>query len=134
MPGSDSGATCSSTIPRSIFVLAQDGIWENQNRLTAAPRIYVWTATGNTDQLFVAFLLELMERLGSDPSRVELVEFFHARPAGRKIQQMGELDAGQMRMHPAPRQLSMDEWMAYRQRLAHAHLGRAGTSRLLRRR
>lgn len=93
---------------------AQNGIWENQDRLTAAPRIYAWTATGNTDQLFVAFLLELLDRLGSDPGRVELVEYFQLPPAGRKIVQTGEMDANQMRMHPAPRQLSMDEWMAYR--------------------
>lgn len=93
---------------------AQNGIWENQGRLMAAPRIYAWTATGNTDQLFVAFLLELLERLGSDPGRVELVECFQFQPAGRKVIQTGELDANQMRMHPAPRALTMDEWMAYR--------------------
>jgi hypothetical protein len=93
---------------------AQNGIWENLDRLVAASRIYAWTATGNTDQFFVAFLLELMERLESDPGRIELVECFQVPPTGRRVMQMGELDANQMRMHPPPRELSMDEWLAYR--------------------
>jgi hypothetical protein len=93
---------------------AQNGIWENLDRLRSARRIYVWAATGNTDQLMVAFLLELLERLGTDPGKVELVEFEQLQPSGRRIVQMGELDAAQMRMHPAPRELSMDEWMSYR--------------------
>jgi uncharacterized protein DUF1835 len=92
----------------------QHGIWENRDRLLAAPRIYAWTATGNTDQFFVAFLFELMERLGADPAKVELVEFFRLPPAGRRVMQMGELDVSQLRMHPAPRELSMDEWLSYR--------------------
>jgi hypothetical protein len=93
---------------------AQNGIWENQHRLASASRITAWVATGNTDQLFVAFLLQLLERLGSDPGRLELVEFFQVPPAGRRVVQMGELEIVQMRMHPAPRALTMDEWMSYR--------------------
>jgi hypothetical protein len=93
---------------------AQNGIWENQEQLISAKRIYAWAATGNTDQFMVAFLLELMERLGTDPGKIELVEFQQVPPAGRRVLQMGELDVGQMRMHPPPRELSMDEWMAYR--------------------
>ena len=93
---------------------AQNGIWENQDKLIAAPRIYAWAASGNTDQLFIAFLLELLERLGADPGKVELVEFRQVPPAGRRVMQTGELDATQMRMHPPPRELSMDEWMSYR--------------------
>ena len=61
----------------------QNGIWENQERLRAAPRIYAWAATGNTDQFMVAFLLELMERLGTDPGKIQLVEFQQVPPAGR---------------------------------------------------
>jgi hypothetical protein len=93
---------------------AQNGIWENQDKLVSSRRIYVWAATGNTDQFMVAFLLELMERIGSDPAKVELVEFEQMPPTGRRVVQMGELDANQMRMHPAPRELSMDEWMSFR--------------------
>jgi len=92
----------------------QNGVWENQDRLRSARRIYVWAATGNTDQFMVAFLLELMERLDTDPGKIELVEFQQVPPAGRRVVQLGELDATQMRMHPPPRELSMDEWMAYR--------------------
>jgi hypothetical protein len=94
---------------------AQNGIWENQARLKNVSKIYAWAATGNTDQFFVAFLLEMLERVGTDPGKVELVEFLQVPPAGRRLQQMGELDVTQMRMHPAPRVLSMDEWMSYRQ-------------------
>ncbi len=93
---------------------AQNGIWENQERLRNAARLYAWTASGNTDQLFIAFLLELMDRLGSDPSRLELVEFLQVPVTGRRLVQMGELDVSQMRMHPPARELSMDEWMSYR--------------------
>ena len=93
---------------------AQNDIWENQHRLLNATRIYAWTASGNTDQLCIAFLLELLERLGSDPARVELVEFHQVPVTGRRLIQMGELDVTQMRMHPPPHELSMDEWMGYR--------------------
>lgn len=92
----------------------QNGIWENQDKLASTRRIYAWAATGNTDQLMVAFLLELIERIGSDPGKVELVEFEQVPPAGRRVVQMGELDANQMRMHPPPRALSMEEWMSFR--------------------
>jgi hypothetical protein len=93
---------------------AQNGIWENQDKLINAPRIYAWAASGNTDQLFIAFLLELIERLGADPGKVELVEFLQVPPAGRRVVEIRELDAHQMRLHPPPRELSMDEWMSYR--------------------
>jgi hypothetical protein len=92
----------------------QNSIWENRDKLFSAKRIYAWAATGNTDQIMVAFLLELIERIGSDPGKVELVEFEQMPPAGRRVVQMGELDANQMRMHPAPSALSMDEWMSFR--------------------
>jgi hypothetical protein len=100
--------------PRIDLRPAQNGIWENQDKLISTRRIYAWAATGNTDQFMVAFLLELLERIGTDPGKVELVEFEQVPPAGRRVVQMGELDANQMRMHPAPRELSMDEWMSFR--------------------
>lgn len=93
---------------------AQNGIWENLDRLAAAPRIYAWIATGNTDQFCLAFLLELLERLGADPGRLELIEYFQVPPSGRRVVQMGELDSGRLRMHPPPRALSMDDWICYR--------------------
>jgi hypothetical protein len=93
---------------------AQNGIWENLERLQNASRIYAWTASGNTDQFFVAFLLEVLEKMGADPGKVQLVEFMHAPISGRRLIQMGELDVNQIRMHPAPRELSMDEWISYR--------------------
>lgn len=93
---------------------AQNGIWENQDRLRNATRVYAWAATGNTDQFFVAFLLELIERLGSDPGLVELVEFVQIPNLERRILQTGQLDVNQMRAHPGPRPLSMEEWMGYR--------------------
>ncbi|HUQ09391.1 MAG TPA: DUF1835 domain-containing protein [Steroidobacteraceae bacterium] len=100
--------------PRVDLRPAQNGIWENYDKLASTRRIYAWAATGNSDQFMVAFMLEMMERIGSDPGKVELVEFEHLPPAGRRVVQMGELDANQMRMHPAPRELSMDEWMSFR--------------------
>jgi hypothetical protein len=108
--------------PQIDFRPPQNGIWENQERIRNAPRVYAWAASGNTDQFFIAFLLELVERLGSDPGRVELIEFSHFPSSERRVLQTGELDASQMRMHPEPRPLSMDDWMSYR------HAWRALTS------
>jgi Domain of unknown function (DUF1835) len=102
-------------LPDIDMRLRQTDLALNTERVAKAGRIYVWAASGNTDQFMVAFLFELLEHHGADPGKVSLVEFLTLPPNGRRIVQMGELDAAQMRMHPSPRELTMDEWLAYRQ-------------------
>lgn len=92
----------------------QTDLSQNVDALVEAGHIYAWAAGGSTDQLMVAFLFELLERRGADPGKVQLLEFSTV-PGGRRILQMGELDAAQMRLHPPPRSLTMEEWVAYRQ-------------------
>ena len=94
--------------------LRQTDLSQNVDALVEAGHIYAWAAGGNTDQLMVAFLFELLERRGADPGKVQLLEFSTV-PGGRRVLQTGELDAAQMRLHPPPRSLTMDEWVAYRQ-------------------
>jgi hypothetical protein len=100
--------------PGIDFRPAQNGIWENQERVRNASRVYAWVAAGNSDQFFLAFLLELVERLGSDPGRIELIAFSRFPDSDRPVQQTGQLDVSQLRKHPEPRPLSMEDWMSYR--------------------
>jgi hypothetical protein len=86
----------------------------NVPRLAAAGRVYAWAASGNTDQLMVVFLYELLEQAGADPGKLELVEFATLPPHGRRVMAMGELEESEMRRHPVPRALLVDEWMTYR--------------------
>jgi hypothetical protein len=102
-------------LPDIDLRLRQTDLSQNVQRLVEARHIYVWAASGNTDQLMVAFLFEILERYGADPGKVELVEFLTLPISGRRAVQMGEVDGAQMRMHPLPRALTMDDWVAYRQ-------------------
>jgi hypothetical protein len=101
--------------PEVDFRPRDSDMLQNIERLASASRVYVWAASGNTDQLMVAFLLELLERHGMDPGKIELIEFGRMPPNDRRVLQMGEVDLAQMRAHPTPRPLAVDEWMAYRQ-------------------
>jgi hypothetical protein len=94
---------------------SRSDLLENLPRIVEARRVYAWAASGNTDQLMVCFLFELLERLGADPGKLELIGFSHAAPGGRRIMAMGELDVAEMREHPEPRGLEVEEWMAFRQ-------------------
>ena len=102
-------------LPDIDMRLRQTDLSQNVQRIIAARRLYVWVASGNTDQLMVTFLFEMLERYGADPGKVQLVEFLTLPGTERRAIQMGELDARQMRMHPAPRSLTMDDWVASRQ-------------------
>jgi hypothetical protein len=94
---------------------SRNDLLENVPQIVEARRIYAWAASGNTDQLMVCFLFELLERLGVDPGKLELIEFSGDPPAARRVMAMGELDVAEMREHPAPRGLQVEEWMAFRQ-------------------
>jgi hypothetical protein len=94
---------------------SRSDLLENVPRIVEARRVYAWAASGNTDQLMVCFLFELLERLGADPGKLELIEFSRESPGGRRIMALGELDLAEMRQHPPPRSLQVEEWMAFRQ-------------------
>ncbi|MDF3018851.1 MAG: hypothetical protein K0Q92_154 [Steroidobacteraceae bacterium] len=102
-------------LPDIDMRLRQTDLSQNVQRIIEASRLYVWAASGNTDQLMVTFLFEVLERYGADPGKVQLVEFLTLPGTERRAIQMGELDATRMRMHPTPRALTMDDWVAYRQ-------------------
>ena len=44
---------------------SRSDLLENVPRILEARRVYAWAASGNTDQLMVCFLFELLERLGA---------------------------------------------------------------------
>lgn len=102
-------------LPDIDMRLRQTDLSQNVQRIIEAKRLYVWAASGNTDQLMVTFIFEILERYGADPGKVQLVEFLTMPSTERRAVQMGEIDATQMRMHPPPRDLTMDDWVAYRQ-------------------
>ncbi len=101
--------------PEFILRRSSSDLLENVQRIADAGRVYAWAASGNTDQLMVAFLFELLERVGADPGKLELIEFSRLAPTDRRIVAMGELEPQEIRQHPSPRQLQVEEWMAFRQ-------------------
>ncbi len=102
-------------LPDIDFRLRDTDLSSNFARITGAGKVYVWAGTGHADQLMITFLFELFEHAGTDPGKVELIEFSQLPPANRRVLAMGALDAMQMRLHPPPRLLQVDEWMAFRQ-------------------
>jgi hypothetical protein len=102
-------------LPDIDFRLRDTDLSSNFARITGAGKVYVWAATGHADQLMITFLFELFEHAGADPGKVELIEFTQLPPGNRRVLAMGMLDAMQMRLHPAPRILQVEEWMVFRQ-------------------
>jgi hypothetical protein len=102
-------------LPDIDYRLRATDLSQNVERLGAAGKVYVWAATGNTDQLMVTFLFEILEHIGADPGKVQLIEFTRMPPGNRRVLALGALDPMQMRQHPPPRELQVDEWMAFRQ-------------------
>jgi hypothetical protein len=102
-------------LPDIDYRLRATDLAQNVERLGAAGKVYVWAGTGNTDQLMVTFLFEILEHIGADPGKVQLIEFTRTLPGNRRVLALGALDPMQMRLHPPPRELQVDEWMAFRQ-------------------
>jgi hypothetical protein len=102
-------------LPDIDYRLRATDLSQNVERLGAAGKVYVWAATGNTDQLMVTFLFEILEHIGADPGKVQLIEFTRMPPGNRRVLALGALDPMQIRQHPPPRELQVDEWMAFRQ-------------------
>lgn len=84
---------------------------DNAQRLTDAERIHIWAATGVSEQLFVAFVVQLAKLVGADLERLAVLQF---ETAGKKrITGLGELDEAQIRAAPAPVPMSVDVSQQY---------------------
>lgn len=84
---------------------------DNADRLVDAERIHIWTATGVSEQFFVAFVVHLVRLVGGDAERIAMVQFENS--ASRRVLGLGELDEAQMRTHPEPVMMSVDVAQQY---------------------
>lgn len=84
---------------------------QNAKRLADAERVHIWAATGVSEQLFIAFVVHLMQLVGGDASKLAVVQFEMAE--GRRVNGLGELDEAQMRSAPEPTPMSVDEAQQY---------------------
>jgi hypothetical protein len=88
---------------------------QNARRLAEAERVHIWAATGVSEQLFIAFVVNLMRLVGGDLDKLALVQFESVGPGrnnGRVIG-LGELDEEQLRSHAEPVTLSVDAAQQY---------------------
>jgi hypothetical protein len=86
---------------------APPDLWDSVDRLRDASEVYVWAATGNTDQLTIAFLLHVMRLSGADPAKLRVVEFDRVGA--------GELIPDEWKRHPPPRALTAAELNDHRE-------------------
>ncbi len=84
---------------------------QNAKRLAEADRVHIWAATGVSEQLFVAFVVHLMQLVGGDTSKLAVIQYEMAD--GRRVHGLGELDEDQMRAAPDPVAMSVDEAQQY---------------------
>jgi hypothetical protein len=83
----------------------------NAKRLADAERVHIWAATGVSEQLFIAFVVHLMQLVGGDLARLALVQFELSNK--RRVIGLGELDEAQMRAAPEPGEMSADTARQY---------------------
>ncbi|MEO8064263.1 MAG: DUF1835 domain-containing protein [Pseudomonadota bacterium] len=84
---------------------------DNAPRLKDAERVHIWAATGVSEQLFIAFTVNLMKLVGGDLARLALVQF--ETSGNRRVTGLGELDESQMRAAPEPVALTTDAAQHY---------------------
>lgn len=93
---------------------------KNVGKLYKAPLVIVWAAQGLHEQLLLAWVVFLFDRLGLDPSTLRVVHFKNLRPR-QQVLGMGELSPENIReFNPGPSPLGADEldevrraWNAY---------------------
>jgi uncharacterized protein DUF1835 len=90
---------------------------DNAPRLRNAERVHIWTATGVSEQLFIAFVVNLMKLVGGDLEKLALVQF--EKLGNKRVVGLGELDESQLREAPEPVQMTpvmvrqyLDAWTA----------------------
>jgi hypothetical protein len=84
---------------------------QNAHRLKDAERVHIWAATGVSEQLFIAFVVHLVQQVGGDTSNLALVQFENVD--GHRVIGMGELDEAQLRAAAEPVPMSVDEAQQY---------------------
>lgn len=84
---------------------------DNASRLKDAERIHVWAATGVSEQLFIAFCVNLVKLVGGECERLWLVPVEKAD--GKRVVGLGELDEALMRDAPEPVPMSVDVIQEY---------------------
>ena len=88
---------------------------QNAPRLADAERIHIWAATGVSEQLFIAFIVHLAQLIGADTSKLALVQFEHFGDGRHndRVTGLGELDESQLRAHPEPVAMSVEDAQQY---------------------
>jgi hypothetical protein len=80
-------------------VHSPDHLIDHAARLRDAERVTLWAATGVSEQLFIAGVVQLAEKAALDPARLWMVLF-------DSVPGVGALDEEKFRAHPEPRQFS----------------------------
>ncbi len=94
-------------LDRDLLISAQ--------RLAGDDDIYVWAGTTVEDQLLIAFVLYLIDTIGGDPRRLQVVQFELIPGGTTRILGLGMLNPRQLRDHPTPRRPLATELDHYRQ-------------------
>lgn len=84
---------------------------ENAQRLADAERVHIWAATGVSEQLFIAFVVNLVRVVGGDLDKLALLQFESS--GGRRLIGLGELDESQLRSHAEAAPMSTDAAQQY---------------------
>jgi hypothetical protein len=93
----------------SFDAYADNGLLMNAERLGQEASVIVWAACGLPEQLLLAWVVFLLDRLGLDLSKMSVVQFEKLGP-GQRVLTMGELSPENIRKHcPEPRHLNSEE-------------------------
>jgi hypothetical protein len=90
------------------------GLLDESERLRKAERVTLWTATGVSEQLFVAHVLHRAEEWGIDLSKLYLVQFETLPGRAGPVHGTGELNEQRMSEHPEPAPISEASFRDYR--------------------
>jgi len=98
----------SSFVPggASEHVPSRFNLVDNARRLADAECVNIWSATGVSEQVFIAFAVHLVKLVGGDPARIAIVECEMMN--GRRIIDLSELNDAQMRAAPEPKAMRED--------------------------
>jgi hypothetical protein len=86
----------------------------NAQRLKEDTPICIWAATSLSEQLFIAFVINLVDGVGGDARRISLVQFEQLPGSQTRVMGVGELKDEQMAAFPEPVSLSDETLTDYR--------------------
>jgi hypothetical protein len=106
----------SGLIPDNIeeHVRSPFNLVDNAARLKDAERIHIWAASGLTEQLFIALVLQLVDEQDIDPDRITLRLYETLPGRQQRIIGMGELNEENLANEPTPVVLSAQIASDYR--------------------